>query len=51
MGVFAPFVGLFGQSDVMGICGLVGIAGFILLADVRVRRGEAIATPAPIDRG
>jgi hypothetical protein len=57
-GIFAPLVGLYGQTDVMLLCGGVGIAGFVLLAVVRVRRGEA-AVPAgsaaqhasaPIDR-
>jgi hypothetical protein len=35
MGVFAPLVGLFGQSDVMLLCGLVGIAGLVFLAAAR----------------
>jgi hypothetical protein len=32
MGVFAPLVGLYGESDVMALCGTVGIVGFVLLA-------------------
>jgi len=45
MGVFSPLVGLYGESDVMMLCGAVGIAGFALLAMARFRRG----VPAPID--
>lgn len=51
MGVFSPLVGLYGEADVMALCGLVGLAGFVLLAVVRVRRGDAVVAPAPIDRG
>jgi hypothetical protein len=49
MGVFSPLVGLFGESDVMALCGLVGVAGFIVLAVVRMRRPTAVALPARID--
>jgi MFS family permease len=45
MGVFAPLVGLYGRTDVMLLCGGVGIAGFALLAMARIRRG----VPEPID--
>jgi MFS family permease len=34
-GVFAPLVGLYGEQDVMILCGAVGIAGFVLLAIAR----------------
>jgi MFS family permease len=53
MGVFSPLVGLFGQADVMALCGLVGLGGFVVLAVVRVRKTEAVVAPAPvrIDRG
>jgi len=37
MGVFAPLVGLYGQNDVMLLCGAVGIIGLVLLAFARVR--------------
>ena len=37
MGVFAPLVGLYGQSDVMLLCGAVGVIGFVLLAVARIR--------------
>lgn len=37
IGVFAPFVGLYGQTDVMLLCGAVGIAGLVLLAFARLR--------------
>jgi MFS family permease len=47
MGVFAPLVGLYGEADVMALCGLVGLAGFVLLAVVRVRRA---AQPELISR-
>jgi MFS family permease len=47
MGVFAPLVGLYGEADVMALCGLVGLAGFVLLAVVRVRRA---AEPELISR-
>jgi MFS family permease len=45
MGVFAPLVGLYGRTDVMVLCGGVGIVGFALLAIPRIRRG----VPQPID--
>jgi hypothetical protein len=38
MGIFAPLVGLYGESDVMTLCGLVGVGGFVLLAFARLRR-------------
>lgn len=38
MGVFAPLVGLFGQTDVMLLCGLVGLGGMILLGIFRTNR-------------
>ena len=43
MGVFSPLVGLYGQADVMLLCGVVGIAGFVVLATARIRRGVATA--------
>ncbi len=57
-GVFSPLVGLWGENDVMFLCGAVGIAGFVLLAIARVRRGEVVApagsaaqhASAPVDR-
>jgi MFS family permease len=49
MGVFSPLVGLFGESDVMALCGLVGVAGFVLLALVRMRRPTAVGVPARVD--
>jgi hypothetical protein len=39
-GVFSPLVGLWGQADVMLLCGGVGIGGFVLLAIARGRRSE-----------
>ena len=38
MGVFAPLVGLFGQTDVMLLCGLVGLGGMVLLGVFRTDR-------------
>lgn len=37
IGLFAPFVGLFGQTDVMMLCGAVGLAGLVILAFARLR--------------
>ena len=37
MSVFAPLVGLYGQRDVMLLCGAVGLAGLVLLALARLR--------------
>jgi hypothetical protein len=37
IGLFAPFVGLYGQTDVMLLCGAVGLAGLVLLAFARLR--------------
>lgn len=36
MGLFAPLAGLYGQSNVMLLCGAVGILGLVLLAVARV---------------
>lgn len=56
-GVFAPLVGLWGQTDVMVLCGAVAIGGFVLLAIARGRRTDAAPAgsatqhaSAPIDR-
>src|SRR5262249_8777631 len=35
MGLFAPLVGLYGQTDVMLLCGAVGLGGLLLLAATR----------------
>ncbi len=37
MGLFAPLVGLYGQADVMLLCGGVGIGGLVILAFARLR--------------
>ena len=58
-GVFSPLVGLYGQTDVMLLCGVVGLCGLLLLAVAHTRRAGAIVTPAgsaaqhasaPVDR-
>lgn len=50
MGVFAPLVGLYGQANVMLLCGGVGIAGLLVLALARLRlRGAADITAVPPD--
>ncbi len=41
MGMFAPLVGLYGQTDVMLLCGIVGIGGIVLLAAVRGRASRS----------
>lgn len=46
MGVFAPLVGLYGESDVMALCGAVGVLGLVVLALTRTR-GEVVATISP----
>ena len=43
MGVFAPLVGLYGQGDVMLLCGIVGLGGLVVLGLARMR------TVAPVD--
>lgn len=49
MGVFTPLVGLWGQGDVMILCGAVGLGGFALLAFARLRMNgngvQVIADP------
>jgi MFS family permease len=40
MGLFAPLVGLYGQADVMLLCGAAGLVGLALLALGRVRMGR-----------
>ena len=37
MGIFAPLVGLFGQTDVMLLCGVVGLGGMVVLGLARRR--------------
>jgi MFS family permease len=49
MGVFSPLVGLYGESNVMALCGAVGLIGLVLLAAARLRRGSVAAADAPID--
>ena len=46
MGLFAPLVGLYGQTDVMLLCGAVGLGGFAVLALARARLGAA-SVPRP----
>lgn len=46
MGVFAPLVGLFGQTDVMLLCGVAGLGGMALLWVVRLR-AVAPVDPSP----
>lgn len=36
LGLFAPLAGLYGQAQVMVLCGVVGLAGMVLLAIARV---------------
>ncbi len=44
MGIFAPLVGLYGESGVMLLCGGVGLVGLLLLAFARVRvRSASVA--------
>ena len=58
MGIFSPLVGLYGESDVMLLCGAVGIGGLVLLAIARGRRPGLVApsgsaaqhASAPVDR-
>jgi predicted MFS family arabinose efflux permease len=45
MGVFTAFAGLYTSSDVMFVCGGLGIAGFVVLAVTRVRRRLPAADP------
>jgi MFS family permease len=49
-GVFAPLVGLWGQQDVMLLCGAVGIGGFVLLAVARMRRADVAAAGSAAQR-
>lgn len=48
MGLFAPLVGLYGQNDVMLLCGGVGLAGLALLALGRIRTGRDVAPVVPV---
>jgi MFS family permease len=49
LGLFAPLAGLWGQGDVMILCGAVGLGGFALLAFARLRMNgggvQVIADP------
>jgi len=49
MGLFAPLAGLYGQSDVMLLCGFVGIGGMVLLVLARTR--APVDAGAPVDPG
>jgi hypothetical protein len=40
MGLFSPLVGLYGESNVMVACGVVGLLGLLLLAAIRVPSGR-----------
>lgn len=42
IGVFAPLVGLYGQTNVMLLCGGVGLAGLVILAFARLRLRAAM---------
>jgi hypothetical protein len=44
MGIFAPLIGLHGQTDVMLVCGALGLGGMILLAVARVSQAAAPAS-------
>ncbi len=44
MGLFAPLVGWYGQSDVMLLCGFVGLGGMVVLLLARTR-GRSIEPP------
>lgn len=48
MGLFAPLVGLYGQSDVMLLCGLVGLGGIAVLAAVRAKTPRAVEPVDPM---
>jgi MFS family permease len=41
IGLFAPLVGLYGQADVMLVCGAAGLGGLALLALGRARLGRS----------
>jgi MFS family permease len=43
MGLFAPLVGLYGQTDVMLLCGAVGLGGLVLLVAARWARTAVVA--------
>ena len=49
MGLFAPLVGLYGQTDVMLLCGAVGLVGLGLLALGRVRSARGVVPVVPVD--
>ncbi len=42
IGLFAPLVGLYGQTDVMLLCGMVGLGGLVVLAVAHVRIRPAL---------
>jgi fucose permease len=48
MGIFAPLVGLYGQSDVMLLCGFVGIGGIAVLAAVRAKTPPSVEPVDPV---
>ena len=51
LGVFAPLVGLYGEADVMLLCGAVGLGGFVLLAfaRLRLRSDDSVVASIPSD--
>ena len=49
-GVFVPLVGLYGQTDVMLLCGAVGMVGFVLLAVARFQTASLVFSEDKQDR-
>ena len=47
IGIFAPLVGFYGKTNVMALCGVVGLGGLVVLALTRGRR-STVAVPVPV---
>jgi MFS family permease len=47
MGVFSPIAGLYGAASAMQLCGVIGLAGFAVLAAIALRRVAWRGAPTP----
>jgi MFS family permease len=49
MGIFAPIAGFYGASSAMTLCGVIGLAGLLILAAFALRRGDVFRGAPTID--
>jgi MFS family permease len=49
MGIFAPIAGFYGATSAMTLCGVIGLAGLVILAALALRRGDVFRGAPTID--